>query len=161
MTAALLFALGLVLGFAVGFAGRGALEALSSSWKDNRMNQHSKVPVVSVVGVIALVLTLALNSVVGVLLMTTRQSTERYSHCTADWQQEFAAAYQARLAASVAVDKELDRVIRAVYAQDRAAFSRAVQAYIRTRDQQGEERVKNPLPPLPERVCGQVEVGRQ
>jgi hypothetical protein len=35
MTAALLFALGLVLGFAVGFAGRGALEALSSSWKDN------------------------------------------------------------------------------------------------------------------------------
>ena len=125
------------------------------------MSQDRKVPVVSVVGTIALVLTLALNAIVGVLLMTTRQSTERYSRCTAEWQQEFAAAYRARLAASVDVDEALDAVIHAVYARDRDAFAKSVRHYVRTRDKQESDRAKNPLPPLPERVCGAPEENRR
>lgn len=161
MIALLLFLLGLFLGFAIGFIAREVIDPWLSSRKANAMPQARKVPVVSVVGMIALVLTVSLNAIVGVLLVTTRQSTERYSRCTADWQQEFAAAYQARLAASVDVDKALDDVIRAVYAQDREAFAKSVRAYVRTRDRQASQRAKNPLPPLPERVCGAPEEVRR
>lgn len=161
MTALLLFALGLLLGFAIGFIAREVVDPWLTSRKAGPMPETRKVPVVSVVGSIALALTLVLNTIVGVLLMTTRQSTERYSRCTAEWQQEFAAAYQARLAASVAVDEQLDAVIRAVYAQDREAFAKAVRAYVRQRDEQATERERNPLPPLPERVCGDPEEVRR
>lgn len=156
MTAAAFSALGLLVGFAIGFVARDALDQLSSR-KARSMHEDRKIPVVSVVGVVALVLTVGLNAIVGVLLMTTRQSTERYSRCTADWQQEFAAAYQARLAASVDVDEALDAVIRAVYANNTDAFRRAVRTYVSMRDQQEKDRARNPFPPLPERVCGAPE----
>lgn len=118
------------------------------------MTESRRIPVVSVVGVIALVLTLVLNTVVGVLLITTRQSTAAYSRCTAEWQQQFGEAYRARVAASSAVDNAMDGVVRAVAAEDSEAFKLAVQKYVGLRDEQAETRKKNPLPPLPEVLCG-------
>lgn len=110
---------------------------------------------------VAFVISLLFNSIVGVLLIITRQSSEQYARCTADWQQEFAAAYQARLAASMDVDTALDAVIRAVNAKDPEAFKKAVRTYVQMRDQQENDRADNPLPPLPERVCGDVEEVRR
>ena len=97
-----------------------------------------KIPVVSVVGTIALVLTVSLNTVVGLLLIQTRQAAAEYSRCTAEWQQEFGEVAKARGAA-------LDNVIRAVADQDEAAFKRAIHQYER-----------HPFPPLPETVCGKA-----
>lgn len=113
-----------------------------------------KVPVVSVVGTIALVLTVALNAIVGLLLIGTRQSTENYAKCSADWQQQFGTAYRARIAASMKVDEAQDQVFRAVAAQDTDAFKAALSRYVKLRDNQEAEREKNPLPPLPDVLCG-------
>jgi hypothetical protein len=59
------------------------------------------------------------------------------------------------------VSKAMDAVVRAVYKQDRDAFAKAVRAYVRTRDQQDADRETHPLPPLPERVCGNAEEVRR
>lgn len=147
---ALFFALGLLLGFLVGVVIRDALDLLASR-KEKRMPLSSPAHRLFTV---AFVVSLLFNSAVGVLLIVTRKSAEDYSRCTADWQQEFAAAYQARLAASIDVSEAMDAVVRAVYAQDREAFAKSVRAYVKTRDQQESDRADNPLPPLPDRVCG-------
>lgn len=149
---ALFFALGLLLGFLVGVVFRDALDLIAAR-KEKRMPLSSPAHRMFTV---LLVVSLAFNSAVGILLIVTRQSSEKYARCTAEWQQEFASAYQARLAASVDVDTALDAVIRAVYKQDRDAFAKSVRAYVRTRDQQESDRADNPLPQLPERVCGNV-----
>lgn len=134
-----------------------------------------KIPVVSVVGTIALVLTLVLNAVVGLLLIVTRQNSiataerlketsERlaeYTTCTAAWQQRFGEAYRARVDASKRVDTALDAVVRAVDAQDPDAFARSVDRYVELRDQQATARAENPLPPLPEQLCGTPEEVRR
>lgn len=116
--------------------------------------RHQKIPVVSVVGLIALALTLMLNAVVGVLLIQTRRSGEDFTACSAGWQQDFGTAYRARIAASVEVDSAQDEVFRAVAAGDPKAFRAALGEYIKVRDAQKQERAKNPLPPLPEQLCG-------
>lgn len=116
-----------------------------------------KVPVVSVVGTVALVLTLTLNTVVGLLLIATRQSAADFSKCSAQWQQQFGSAYRARIAAAKKVDTALDGVLRAVAAEDPDAFRRAVAQYVQLRDDQATARADNPLPPLPEQLCGTPE----
>lgn len=118
------------------------------------MTTVRKIPVVSVVGTIALVLTLTLNAVVGGLLIQTRQSAEDYASCSAEWQQQFGTAYRARIAASIEVDSAQDDVFRAVAAGDPEKFKTALANYIKVRDAQKRERAKNPLPPLPEQLCG-------
>lgn len=125
------------------------------------MNPARNIPVVSVVGVIALALTVTLNAVVGVLLIQTRQSSEDYASCSARWQQEFGSAYRARIAASVEVDAAQDEVFRAVAAGDPEAFKKTLANYIKVRDKQKRERAKNPLPPLPEQLCGDPEEVRR
>lgn len=117
-------------------------------------NAPRKIPVVSVVGLISLVLGVTLNAVVGVLLIQTRQSAQDYASCSAQWQQQFGTAYRARVAASIEVDAAQDAVFRAVAASDPKAFKVALADYIEVRDQQKREREKNPLPPLPEQLCG-------
>lgn len=106
---------------------------------------------------IALVLTLALNTIVGLLLIGTRQSAAEYARCSAEWQQEFGSAYRARVATVSAVDRSLDRVVRAVADQDPVAFKKAVRHYVALRDKQTQAREENPLPPLPETLCGTPE----
>lgn len=118
------------------------------------MSETRKVPVVSVVGTIALVLTLVLNTIVGILLISTRASTAEYTRCSALWQQQFSAAYKARVAAVTAVDEALDEVLRAVAARDPQAFKAAVAHYVHLRDEQARARKENPLPPPPEALCG-------
>lgn len=153
---ALIFALGLLVGLLVGVVLRDAIDLLTR--KEKRMPLSSPAHRMFT---IAFVISLLFNSLVGVLLIVTRQSSETYARCTAEWQQEFAAAYQARLAASMDVDTALDAVIRAVNSKDREGFAKSVRAYVRTRDQQETDRADNPLPPLPARVCGDpTEAGR-
>lgn len=120
-----------------------------------------KIPVVSVVGVIALVLTIALNSIVGLLLIATRQSTAEYTSCSADWQQQFGSAYRARVTAAKKVDRAQDEVFRAVADEDAVAFKSALGRYIKLRDNQKAKRAANPLPPLPETLCGTPEEVRR
>src|SRR5690242_1826521 len=93
-----------------------------------------RIPVVSVVGVIALALTLTLNSIVGGMLIVTRQSTGEYAACTGEWQQQFGEAYRARLAVSQDVSTALDEVIDAVAAEDPARFRTALDRYVDLRE---------------------------
>jgi len=125
------------------------------------MTTARKISVVTVAGIVALVLTLALNAVVGVLLIQTRRSANDYAACSAQWQQQFGTAYRARVAASIEVDTAQDAVFRAVAANDPDAFKVALAEYIKVRDQQKSERAKNPLPPLPEQLCGDPEKVRR
>lgn len=105
-------------------------------------------------GLVSLVLAVAIQASVGVLLYQTRQSADDYASCSAEWQQQFGGAYRARVAASIEVDVAQDAVFRAVAAEDPAGFQAALDAYIKVRDNQVKERAKNPLPPLPEQLCG-------
>lgn len=93
--------------------------------------------------------------VLGVGLWLQRQSSADFSHCTAEWQDDFVQAYKARSSASIVVSRAMDRVVRAVSDQDPDAFDAAVTHYLAVRDRQNEERAKNPLPPLPSKRCGE------
>lgn len=105
-------------------------------------------------GVMLICCCLALLAV-GVSLIVTRSSTERYSQCTADWQQQFSSAYLARTAAAIEVSDSMDQVVIAVAAQDEKKFDEAVEHYIQVRDAQIKEQADNPLPPLPKVLCGE------
>jgi hypothetical protein len=104
---------------------------------------------------------MVLVSIVGALLVVTRKSANDYFTCVGGWQQQFGTAYKARLAASISVEGALDRVIRAVAAQDPVKFKRAVRTYVRLRDEQAQDRRTHPLPPLPEKLCGKPEEVRR
>lgn len=125
------------------------------------MTDSRKVPVVSVIGTIALILTVTLNAAVGVLLIQTRQSTARYATCTAEWQQQFGEAYSARVEAATAVSEAMDRVVFAVAHQDPKEFRKAVANYVALRSDQADAQKNNPLPPLPEVLCGTPEEVKQ
>lgn len=104
--------------------------------------------------IVALVVSLVANAAVGVLLILTRTQTERYAECTAEWQQQFSVAYLARSDAAAEVSEAMDEVLLAVSAEDQARFDRAVRNYVTLRANQEKERSENPLPPLPETLCG-------
>lgn len=160
MTAVPIFLLGATLGLLIGFFGRDAFDLLRSRKGSPRMSERKKIPVVSVVGLIALATTLVGNTLVGVLLIATRASTADYAQCSAEWQQEFGSAYRARVDAVSAVDQALDRVVFAVAERDTKAFKRAVRRYVELRDEQKQARAENPLPPLPETLCGESKEAR-
>lgn len=149
----LVFALGLLVGFLVGIVSGDALDLYRASRKDRPMSPSNTgwkrgLPVV------ALVVTVALNVVVGLLLILTRESTARYTECSADWQQQFGTAYRARLDASIDVGTAMDGVLMAVDSNDPSSFNTAVDRYVALRQAQDRERRANPLPPLPETLCG-------
>lgn len=156
----LVFALGLLLGFLVGVVMRDAFDLYRSSRKAAPHMKTEPRPVPRVL-IGLLILTLLLNGIVGVLLILTRQSTAAYTSCSATWQQQFGEAYQARLDASVAVSGAMDDVVTAVATDDRDGFREAVQRYVRIRAEQDAERKRNPLPPLPETLCGTAEEVRR
>lgn len=157
----LVFALGLLLGFLVGVVMRDALDLYRSSRKAAPSMKTPPRPIPRHLLAGLLILTLVLNTAVGVLLILTRQSTAAYTSCAASWQQQFGEAYQARLDASVAVSGAMDDVVKAVAAEDPKAFRDAVQRYVRIRAEQDAERRRNPLPPLPETLCGSAEEVRR
>lgn len=151
--------LSFLTGFLAGIAARDAYDLLHV-----RRSREAVVPLSTPrnrLMTLILAVTILLNSVAAGLLLLTRKSAEDYASCTAEWQQEFAAAYQARLAASIDVSEAMDDVVRAVYLQDKAGFAKAVTKYVKTRDQQEADRASNPLPSLPDRVCGDPEEVRR
>ena len=114
--------------------------------------QHrSRLTIFAITSFIAV---LGLNAAVGALLIITREDAQDYSTCVARWQQQFANAYKARTEASEQVDGAIDSVILAVDHRDDEEFRNAVRTYLAIRNQQDKDRQKNPLPPLPEELCG-------
>jgi hypothetical protein len=72
---------------------------------------------------------------------TAEARADEFSKCTAKWQDDFLAAYRARL-------------ILAVAHEDQDAFQAALRNYVAVRDQQAQQREDHPLPPLPSTRCG-------
>lgn len=150
----LIFTLGLAVGFLIGVTTRDAFDLIKPSRPARRKESlvlstpaHRRITLL-------LVVTLLANMLVGVLLIITRKSAEDYSKCSAAWQQAFATGYQARYDAARAVDLSIDKILRSLVAGDDEQAKRDGVAYVALRDRQIREQAKNPLPPLPEGVCG-------
>jgi len=88
-------------------------------------------------------------------LYAQRQDSAAFTHCTAEWQDDFLTAYEAGSRAALDVSNAMDDVVKAVSAQDPQAFRKAIRHYLSVRAQQNEERAKHPLPPLPSVRCGE------
>ena len=123
---------------------------------------------VAILAITMFTLTLIVNAVVATLLIIERARTESYTECTAEWQQQFSIAYEARQnaaekrnAAAARVSAATDEVITAVAQEDRDKFEASLDDYLRVRAEQNkvraaldEELRTKPLPPFPETVCG-------
>lgn len=156
-----IFGLGLTLGFVSGIALDDAY-ALYRAW---RSEIHGGEPMpteaarrhrsrLTIFAITSFVAVLALNAAVGFLLIVTREDAADYAACVGRWQQSFTVAYKARVEASQAVDDAMDGVVLAVSHKDNEEFQTAVRTYLALRSQQDKDRERNPLPPLPEDVCG-------
>lgn len=148
---ALVGALGLLVGFLIGVVFDDALDLFRASRRERDMNRSS-IGRGALAG--GLVVAVVLQVTVGVLLILTRHATGDYAACTGRWQQDFSVAYKTRLADSIPVQNALDNLIRAVASQDRAKFQASLARYVKLRDAQEKGRKENPLPPLPETLCG-------
>lgn len=127
--------------------------ALASKSEDERRKARHEWNVMTGLGLSLLAIALA-TGITGVLLLLSRQATERYSECTAQWQEQFSRAYSARSDASLQVNEAIDAVIYAVSANDDKGFDVAVSNYVKVREEQNQKRLQSPLPPLPEVLCG-------
>ena len=119
---------------------------------DTKLQQRRAVTL----GITALAVTVTMNAVVGFLLIVTRTQAEDYTECTAQWQQQFSVAYLARAHSAAEVSEAMDRVLLAVDSRSQSDFDGAVNNYVALREKQNRERTNNPLPPLPEDLCGKV-----
>ena len=119
---------------------------------DTKLQQRRAVTL----GISSLAVTVTMNAVVGFLLIVTRTQAEDYTECTAQWQQQFSVAYLARTHSAAEVSEAMDRVLLAVDSQSQSDFDGAVNNYVALREKQNRERANNPLPPLPEDLCGKV-----
>lgn len=155
---AALIALGsFAVGVMVGVVLIDALELIQAARKEKPV---SPVPTESrrerIMWRTLLIAAIALQVVVGVMLIVTRDSAEEYARCTASWQQQFAQGYGVRAEAAAEVGKAIDDILLAANAGDRAAMRTAVDRYVDLRKSQDADRAKNPLPPLPESICGKA-----
>lgn len=159
----LMVALAFIVGVCVGVAWDDAWDLFRSAREESHMAHESETPEetkdrhrfngMSVLGWFLILVTAALLAV-GVMLILTRNATEDYSRCTAQWQQQFGKAYTARVSASIEVSDAMDDIVKGVAEQDKAEFDKAVQHYLDVRTQQKKDQAANPLPPLPEVLCG-------
>lgn len=159
---------GLAVGLLAGVAMRDAFDLLMQSKKERKMSTTRKVSLGRALATSVLVVGVVFQLVVGVLLIDSRRDQARseraaadaererdnYSKCMDRYQQNFAAAYKARLEASTDVNNAIERVIRAVAMQNSDEFRDAIGAYIAVRDEQDQQRKDNPYPPLPDDLCG-------
>lgn len=158
----LIFALGLFVGFLAGVVLDDALDLYRASRKERRMTKPPRRSAASRVarweGLTPALLALAvlLQLAVGVVMIVERSNRAEYDACTTRWQQDFAAAYQARIASSTEAANALEQVIRAVGAEDPARFRVSIAEYLRLRDTQIRDQKKNPYPPLPDELCGEA-----
>lgn len=153
MTTFLVGLLGFGVGFLLGIVFRDA-------WGLVRDERKWKMPFSTPANrlfSIGLILTLLLNAVTAGLLIWTRASANDYYTCMADWQQNWASASKARNLANSPVQDALDNIVESVQTQDTGRFREAVKAYTTLREHQKAEQEKNPLPELPQTVCGDPE----
>lgn len=178
---ALLCALSLLLGLHIGatWPWLAFLARHPSRVQETTMTTPSTAPPVAppsrraiVSLTVLLIVTMVGTFALGVLLViqraqlaeTTRDAAQasrdavEYQQCQADYTTDFREAYQARadasIASTVALDDVLEAVRDALQSGDPTAFAGAVQAYLDVRREQTRKRSANPLPPLPEQVCG-------
>lgn len=152
---ALIFGLGLCVGFLVGVATDDALDLYRSARKErppvNRPAWITRTRVLTAIfGAIVLV-----QFATGVLLISTYTKASSYTTCSARWQDEMSVAFRARAAVAAEASTALDRIIRAVAEDNDRAFRRALESYVKVRDRQDRQRQKNPLPEPPEALCGE------
>ena len=157
-----IFAAGLALGFPIGVMFDDALDLYRDSRKERTVKQDFQKMTGTRAGLTGLLAVMVvLNFGVGLLLITTRVTAQVtasdlavYSACTSRWQQDFANAYRARYDSSLPVSDALDEIVEAVAADDRPRMNLAIANYLQVRKEQKVERALNPLPPLPEQLCG-------
>lgn len=157
-------ALAFIVGVCVGVAWDDAWDLIRSARKDRTVAHEGETATettarhrfngISALG-IGLIGIAAALMVVGVLLIIGKNATESYSRCTAEWQQQFGEAYVARVTASTEVSEAMDDIVQSVADDDKAAFDAAVQHYVKVREDQKQKQAENPLPPLPEALCGE------
>lgn len=143
--------LGLVVGFLAGVAFDDALDLYRSSRKERPMSptrNHN-------LNRWLLLMVLLVNAIVGGALIYQRAVSAEFTSCTAQWQSDFATVYRARSDAVASTQGALDELLEEVRAGDQTGFQRELRQYQKLRAAQVAERKANPLPPLPERVCGE------
>jgi hypothetical protein len=147
----------LLIGFLVGVVLEDAYGLYRIARKDRPMPKPSGRQILGGVLVVAVVLQL----LVGVLLIDARRDlsqsnreVDEYVSCTTGWQQDFAAAYRARIAVAEDTAAAMEEVVRSVAADNPERFDAAVADYIAVRDEQITEQRRRPYPPLPDELCG-------
>lgn len=151
MTLALVAGLGLIVGFLAGIAFDDALDLYRASRKERTMSPTRN----HTLNRWLLLVVLVVNGVLGAVLIYQRAVSEDFTSCTATWQSDFAEAYTARSDAAADTQEALDELLAAVESGSRSEFRRELGEYQNLRDTQVAARTANPLPPLPERVCGE------
>lgn len=169
--------LSVTAGFCVGIAWEDAWKLYKS--EDNSSNRKEDTTVsethvetaaektsrrrfngISTLAVLLIIVAAALGVCAVALLVTRQQVVDtqtrltHYTKCTADWQRQFAEGYTARYKASVSVSDAMDDIVTGVADQNRPEFNAAVGRYVALRQKQLDEQTANPLPPLPDVLCG-------
>lgn len=163
MTGLWIFTAGVLVGFPIGVMFDDALDLYRASRKEPPVTTKPTWRTL-LTWLLALVVLIQLG--VGVLLIQTRltatdtaSNLADYQECVSMWQQDFAAAYKARYTASLPVADALDEIVLAVSAGDRDRINVAIEEFLEVRDDQTVERRDNPLPPLPDQLCGTAPKG--
>lgn len=151
----LLCALCLLVGFLAGVTLDDAFDLYLASRKERRMTKVPRKLSGRTLTAVGLAFVVLLQLGVGVVMIVERSNRQEYEACTDRWQQNFAAAYQARIESSTEASNALEEVIRAVDAENPDRFRSTVDNYLKIRDTQIKDQAKNPYPALPDELCGE------
>lgn len=153
------------MGLIVGVALDDAYDLLREWYKKRRASRPEKEQRVTKkqppadrrltwIGWIMILVSISL-AVVTVLFVYTLNTQSDFNRCQAQWQQDFAASYSARVAAASQVSQAIDEIVRSVKDDDPTTFDKAVLNYLNVREEQERQRVSNPPPQPPQVVCGE------
>jgi hypothetical protein len=154
-----------LLGFVAGILLGGEWKEVTRMYRDSVQGEHHMPhphPIAALrrmslpSGVLVLTLVGVAQALVAALLIYVIIDFQSYQQCMSRWQQANGVALQVRADANEAGDAALDDIVLAVASSDPAALDAAVTEYIEVRQLQKEGRQKNPIPPLPQTVCGEV-----
>lgn len=151
------------LGLAAGLLLGGEWKEVKALYRQSIEGEHHMPhphPIVALrqlpVATVLLVTVAIVQAICAAVLIYVLIDFSSYQTCMSRWQQANGIALQVRADTAEAQDNALDAIILAVAAQDREALRAAVGDYIEVRELQTEGRAKNPIPPLPQTVCGEV-----
>lgn len=141
----------LVVGFLAGIAFDDALDLYRSSRKERPVSPTRN----HAINRWLLTFVLVVNAGLAAFLIYQRADSANFTRCTSDWQSDFATVYKARSDAAADSQSALDDILAAVATESRDDFRASLNKYQQLRRDQIAERKANPLPELPEQVCGQ------